>query len=266
MLNIEGLQPAIQTVQYFDCIIQGQVSVGKTWLGASIATEDRPALVLSFDKPAAGLQQHPKYKAGLVTVLDYFDKAPTGGAFPKPTAFNNMTLDLGIIEYKIKNKDIPQPYIILDSLRSFAAAAGRQVMYELPTARAEKKIAGVEMFRPYGYDYYNGEMTYVTSTLARLRQISDFILIAHERPEEDTTSKEVEKRKRLTGKYALDPPRLEAVRADFTNKFRIVALGPGTWRLYTSSNNQFNGACILDNVQAVEEADLARLMAKARGV
>lgn len=242
-------------------LIQGQVSSGKSFLAASAACEKRPLIYFSFDKPMSGLHLHPCRE--FIKFIDFFDPPPRQGAAPKPSAWNDFSLYLGMLEYKRGRGELSTDYwYVLDSLRFAELAALNQALYEMPTARKTIKAGGTEVYVPNGWDGYKASTVYLNAAIQRIKALGNIIAIGHERPEEDPASSSKEKRDRMTGKYILDPPRINDVKSCFTDKYRVDSAGVGAWRLFTQTNADFEGGCTITGAATSLNASLSELFTK----
>lgn len=258
--SLEDIPVAVKSFDYWNLLIQGQVSNGKSWLMGTAASGETPILCLSFDKKDAGLQLHPQRK--YIKFVNFLEVTSVQGPAPMPRAFTECMLYVGMLESLKKDGKLdPRIIIALDSLKYCELAALQYAMYDIGrTASAKLKVGGSEILVPQGWDGYKASITYVRNLILRLMALSNLIVIAHERAEEDTTSTAKDKRERLTGQYALDPPRLNELKSLFLNKFRVESTGTNSWRLYTVTNDKFDGGCIFEGASPIMEASLLPLL------
>lgn len=255
-LTLQPLQ-----IKYYSLLLQGQVSSGKSFLAASAATEKRPILYFSFDKPQSGLQLHPKRQ--YLKIFDFLEPPSKQGAPTKPAAWNNFMMLIGMLEYKKQQGKLnPAYWFVLDSLKFVEQASLNQALWDTTSGRKTVKFAGTEIYIPSGWDSYVTSNRYLSVALDRLMCLGNLIVTAHERPEEDPTSKNKEKRERLTGKYTLDPPRVNELKAKFLDKYRVDAIGTNSWRLYTATDENFDGAFTIGAAKNASAPDLSAILDK----
>ncbi len=243
-------------------LIQGPVSSGKSFLAASIGEPNKKAYIFDFDGKLSALARHPN--AANIVGKSYLDPSGQQGAVEKPTAFEQLLLDIGELEYQKKIGKLQPAYYIFDTLTFLEASALRLEMYKNPSARNSITIGGSSIHVPSGYDVYKAVKIEMEYLIFRLFALGDTIVNAHERPEIDrTVSSKAKEDERITGLYSLEPPRLNVLKSLFKDKYRVSRIG-GQHIVSLQSNDDFLGACTFNGVKDHEEADLAKIIAKHR--
>jgi hypothetical protein len=246
-------------------LIQGQVSAGKSWLAASAASKEKKCRFFEFDGKALALCKHKN--AEFVYVKSYVDKTAQQGPVPEPRAAVEFINDIGTLEYEKKQGTYESCINVIDSLTFLEIALCRMSMFKNAKARKEVQVGSTRFNITDGWDAYKDSVaTLQDGILNRLFLLDDLIVCAHERPEEEASSTEKDKKKRLTGRYSLHPPRIDFLKSLFNDKYRILPrlTAGGDFQVQLETNDDFLGANTLFGVNAVEVADLAMLEAKSR--
>lgn len=248
--------------QNLKIMIQGQVSAGKSWLAASAATKAKRVRFFDFDGKLEGLAKHKK--AEFIIGKTYTEITARQGPVPEPRAAVEFINDIGLLEYEKKEGKYESCVNVIDSLTYLSSALDFFNLYTNPKARKELVIGPMKAYIADNYGPYQDTLANLNSILSRLFALDDLIVIAHERPEEDKTSSEKDKQKRLTGRYSIHPPRLDILKSLFNDKYRVeprLSLG-GNFSVQLETNDDFLGASTLLGVKQVETADLAELLVK----
>lgn len=256
------MSPLELTVTNWKILIQGQVSGGKSWLAGTAGTTEKKVRFFDFDNKAAALMKHPN--VANILVKSYVDITGRQGSVPEPRAAVEFINDIGTLEYEKKSGKYIPCINVIDSLTYLAQAIDRMWMYGNPASRKELAIGALRLQVPDQYGPYRDTDVTLNSILGRLFALDDLIVIAHERPEEDKTSSDKDKMKRLTGRYSLHPPRLDILKSLFNDKFRVLPreTAGGDFKVQLETNDDYLGATSMLGVKACEVANLAMLFQK----
>ena len=243
-------------------LIQGQVSSGKSFLAASIGEPKKKARFFDFEGKLSALARHSN--AANIEGRTYIDPPIRQGKFPQPTAFNNFMLDLGQLEYLKSEGKLEPAYNVIDTVTFLEGAIVRDELYKNPSARKTISVGGSELLVPEGWDAYKNAKYEIEALLNRIFALGDTICIAHERPEIDrSVSPKETMDKRLTGRFSLEPPRLDIIKSLFKDKYRVSSIG-SSFTVFLNTNEDFLGACTFHGCSASEPADLHSIIEKHR--
>jgi hypothetical protein len=246
--------------------IQGPINGGKSWLAGTIGTPEKKVRFFDFDGKAEGFRKHPN--AANILVKSYVDKTSGQGRVPEPRAGVEFLQDINLLEYDKKNGKYEPCVNVIDSMKYLEMALNRMHMY----AGAKKKASnagGIQFNLVNGWDAYNDSFGTITDAILNsLFTLDDLIVIFHERPETDKTinpgDTEGVKNNKYTGRYSIDPPRLDGLKSLFVDKYRVLPRdsASGPYQVQLETDGEFLGATSLLGTNQVEVADLAMLLRK----
>lgn len=262
MYEIDGVRNLAET-HPFDQIkaaIVGPPKTGKSWLAAT-------APQYRYDKDGNKI---PGYEGTYFADFDdrLISVAGKRGVFGKtyldsnpmaPTAFPNFIQDLGLFEYLHSQGKVIPATIVPDSMTYLSQAALRYVMSQSSTGTKLLDIGGFKLRIARGYEPYDGETSYITSSLQRIVAMGcNLIVCFHDRPEEAPDStQEIPK---YTGKVVVEPPRAKKLLALFNELWLMSNDGSG-YKVQTKPDYKFTAATTL-NIDEIENPSIVEMIEK----
>ena len=187
-----------------------------------------------------------------------------------PTAYSKLISQIGDLEY-LKNKgELPIKSICLDSMTYLRKYLGYQIMHDTNLKRT-RKIDGRDVNIPQGWDEVTVARTELTTLFRRLFALDlDVYAIFHIIPQKDKAKTEkvqdvagnIVEVTAYTGRWTVDPQHLEEILAIFNEVWRCYIDASGDFKIQVRPDEYFQAATALKNVEKIENANIAELLAK----
>lgn len=255
--NIAGLLNLDAESKYKIAIV-GEPKTGKSWLGMSAPGS---IYVCDFDQRSESIKSYIR-KSGRtdITAKTYVDLNPA-----QPNAVSNLEADIGMFEYE-QTKGNPTPeWYILDSITFLRAACEHELIKQHPSMSREIKLGANKIKIPQGWDIVNGNKAYLEYLIGRLSCLGNVIAIFHELDETDK-QRSTKDEKKYTGRKTIQPQYLSTLLSVFNDVFRVTLDYQGKRVVQVQPSSDFMASTSLMNLDQEEDADLAAMIKKSKGL
>lgn len=252
MQSLQGCVEATSITQLdrMKVAICGEPKTGKSSLIARTAR--KPLLHYDFDdrkESIAGIQD--------VVIKTLVDKNDT-----TPTAWSVLESDLGTLEYLKEKKELPFKSVAIDSITFLRKYAEHQLLKDASgVTRTKFKVGVTDYLVPKDWDAVTSVQHMLETMFNRLFALDiDVYATFHTRLEKDqqkSTKAETVYKDSLT----IDPPNLKMLLPKFNDTWRTLVDGT-SFKIQMKPDWQFTASTVLKNMNAIEDADIQKLLEK----